>query len=247
MDARYSQDKHLSQRNSLKEAIERIVVEPAPVLLLDACSMLDIVRAPLNRGGEQTVRAAVALTSTEVSVWLVLAEVAEREWHNNLPSVVRDCTTKLVQLEESVSHARAALAPLAGAETAAVLPSGAVASVELLRALGARMVDRALRLDPDERCRLAAGDRVAGGYPPSRRGKEQYTDCEILEHYLELARQLRAVEFDHPVVFVSSNTIDYGKPPQPREPLAREFQEAGIEFTTTLDWALAVLGRSRRS
>jgi hypothetical protein len=60
-------------------------------------------------------------------------------------------------------------------------------------------------------------------------------DCVIVEEYLELTRQLRAIGFTKKCVFCTSNVNDYG-PPHPA--LVTDFAAVNLIFTTNLPWAV---------
>jgi hypothetical protein len=77
---------------------------------------------------------------------------------------------------------------------------------------------------------------------PSARGKSESKDCLIIEHYLKLVTDLRAAGFVERVVFVSSNSNDYGKPTALRPPLDTQFGTAEIEYVNNFQWAVTAAG-----
>src|SRR4051812_22883501 len=64
---------------------------PGPVLFLDTCTLLDIVRAPL-RDLTATVRAGVEFRALAAAgtVWLIVQDIVPGEWTDNLPAARRD-------------------------------------------------------------------------------------------------------------------------------------------------------------
>jgi hypothetical protein len=78
---------------------------------------------------------------------------------------------------------------------------------------------------------------MRNGIAPSSKGKPEYKDCHIVEHFLELARMLRSGGLTEKIVFVSSNTEDYGKGPDGRPPLDAEFRAVQLQFVTDIAWA----------
>jgi hypothetical protein len=86
-----------------------------------------------------------------------------------------------------------------------------------------------------------AGQRVIRGHPPASKGKQEYKDCEIFEHYLALARALRSSDFEPSLHFVSSNTNDYGSPGQLDATLDADLQSVRLTFVTDLSWLNASL------
>ncbi|HZH03342.1 MAG TPA: hypothetical protein VEY30_06125, partial [Myxococcaceae bacterium] len=91
-------------------------------------------------------------------------------------------------------------------------------------------------LGMDTEAELRAGRRVQHGRPPSSKGKSEYSDCLIFEHYLALSRCLEAAAFPHPRYLVSSNTSDYGSPSDRNNPIVSEAQQVGLQYLTDVWW-----------
>src|SRR5438874_2706953 len=85
--------------------------------------------------------------------------------------------------------------------------------------------------------------RVVDDRPPASKGKSEYKDCEIVEHYLALAKALRAAGFAEPCILVSSNTRDYRVlGPTADAAFAAELRTAGLSFVTDIVWARSQSG-----
>ena len=76
---------------TIAQANADLIATPRPVLFLDTCSLLDIVRAPL-RDLTATVRAGVELQNLAAAgtVRLFVQDIVPGEWADNLPSARRD-------------------------------------------------------------------------------------------------------------------------------------------------------------
>jgi len=132
-----------------------------------------------------------------------------------------------------------------------VVPEKRIAELEWLDAIFEERVlgvmDRLVRslsvFRGTPECVTRARDRLWAGLPPASKAKQEFKDCEIFEEFLELAGALRKQSFDQPIVFVTSNTSDYGPPPQGHEQVASDLTAASCSFAGNLAWARAVLLR----
>lgn len=220
--------------------------DPAPVVFVDTCALLDVVRAPLRSGGNASASGAKALiaraSGVPRSVWLIAADVVVHEYRRHLEPTVAEVT---VMINEAERLSRVLV------ETASVIVPGcnlksfSVSEFGVERRLA--MLSEALVTElrivtaDDAECEVRAYGRVVRKYAPADRGKPEQADCIIIEHYLEFARQLRAGSFRLPICFVSSNTNDYGKPGALRDPLSGDFDEVAMKFVTNLAWAETVV------
>src|SRR5580700_258444 len=76
---------------TLARAAADLIATPRPILFLDTCALLDIVRAPL-RDLTATVRAGLELRTLRAAgtVRLFIQDIVPREWADNLPAARRD-------------------------------------------------------------------------------------------------------------------------------------------------------------
>jgi hypothetical protein len=209
-----------------------------PVLLLDTCILLDIIRATMGCLGVRLVDRATQLhamlTSTPPSCSLVVASMVPTEWNNNASNIANEVRAHLDKIQDQAIHFHEACNSL-GIVLGYGRPSYPRANLHTrLRDLSEHILNLAIRLDPDDKCASRAVARVVGNMPPSQRGTEM-KDCVIVEEYLEIARQLRASGFTGKCVFCTSNVNDYGNP---HPPLASEFAAVNLTFTSNLEWAM---------
>jgi hypothetical protein len=209
-----------------------------PVLFLDTCIIVDIIRATMRCMGTQFVQRAVELrgllTSTPPGCALVVAFVVPTEWDNHAPKTRDEVRGHLAKIQEQAEHFHAACGAL-GFGLAYGLPDYPAANLHgRLFDLSREILDLAVVLDTDGGCATRAIGRVVAKLAPSRQGGEM-KDCVIVEECLELSRQLRANGFARKCVFCTSNTNDYGHP-DPN--LAADLLAVNLTFTTNLPWAL---------
>ena len=76
---------------TIARAATDLIATPRPILFLDTCALLDIVRAPL-RGLTATARAGVELRTLAATrtVRLFVQDIVPGEWADNLPAARRD-------------------------------------------------------------------------------------------------------------------------------------------------------------
>ena len=191
-------------------AVATITGNPAPVVFLDSCILLDVVRAPLRNASSEVRVACQILASagkTPNTVHLLIGFPTPTEWTDHIDEAVKDCTIA-VNSYNSLADICGYLA-LPGVAT---LPAAALGLPDLLRKLSENLLAAAIRLDHDAEALARAIDRVVAVHLPARKGGKGAKDAVILEHALEAARQLRAAGFAGTCVFASSNTSDFASP-----------------------------------
>lgn len=226
---------------SMDDVCARILAVGAPVLFLDTCSILDVIRAPFRdlRGCAEGASALLGLfTQSPPKCTLVVASLIPDEWGNHEAQTTEDLKKHLERMEEQASHFHD-LGHLFSFPLSFGRPAyRASPLVNELRGLSKKLLDCAIRLDPDDGSKMKAFARVVANIPPSRKGGE-LKDCTILEECLEVCRRLQLVGFGPKRVFCTSNTNDYCETVAGLRPnLAVEFNAVGLRFTTRLPWAV---------
>ena len=93
----------------------------------------------------------------------------------------------------------------------------------------------------DSECAMNAHNRVIRNQAPSQKGKSESKDCLIIEHYIKLATKLRNQSFDKNIVFISSNTSDFGDVQNLKAPLDTQFKNVSMNYCNNFKWALQEL------
>lgn len=243
------------QPQTLADAAGCIAQEPAPILLLDTCAVLDIVRAPMrapaSNSGQALLEAAQALLHLGQGkprlAWLVTTSLVVTEFQEHLDAVTAEVAMHLRRLDEDVSKARAAWEQLFPGPGTGSLPSPVMFSqsplMTALRDLASTIVASSLVLPEDEPCFKRARHRSIIGRAPAARGKESRNDCEIVEHYLELSRLLQQGGVVARRALVSSNLKDYRLQGRDTDAdLRAEFEAVDLLFAGEFCWAYSLLG-----
>lgn len=191
--------------------LANVVSLGAPVLMLDTCVLLDVVRDITRKDVQlHNVQAAMSMlraAETNSDLVVLMAEQVSIELRENLSEVETGAVTSL---EKFLAQA------LRVDQVAAVF--GAVGNMatshlsdHVARAMLAmeRWKTAALPVTPSGSVPARAIYRVVSAIAPSRKGKDSTKDCLIVETYLEAAAQLRSAGFTGKIVFGSSNTDDY--------------------------------------
>lgn len=221
------------------DAVTRISPIGSPVLCLDACAILDIVRDPTReKFGTAHARAALELLgwaeSRPPALALLVNEETNREITAHLKPVQEEAARHLKKLDATVERALSVIRVIGG-QTAADPPRLSDLGFQVE---AAKMVERLIRTASLVTCedvsKVRAMDRVSRGVAPARRGKQSAKDCLIIETYLHVARQLRAAGFAEKVVFLTSNTKDFTSGARSRlhEDLVADFNAVGMTLAT---------------
>lgn len=218
-----------------------ILSSPAPVILWDTCALLDIMRAIYRgdidvRSVDHAQRLLALISTPPRRAWSVVSEIVEREFQNYELTVETELRTLLNALDTCATDL--ARGGRYTADYSATAPLSIV-----LRQLSGGLLKSSEILAADPVCDRRAAYRMAAVVPPCRsRGSSNNADCRIIEHYLEIARQLSAAKFPFRIVFVSSNKRDYGQPSNVKYILGVEFSAARLDYVKDAYAAAELLG-----
>jgi hypothetical protein len=225
----------------LPELAAQCAAHPAPILLLDTCALLDVIRiAGRDNPNDVTPDPAIAPAARhllglaqlpEPRVHLICYELVPTEWQANQPEVSRGPLTGLRRtqalLQRFNSTAAALGIPAPIYRPAQLAERDVEVVIERLLDLSQELLTGSKQLERLAACEALAVQRSITYTPPASKGKPELKDCLIIEHYLALCRQLPA---DVPRVFVSSNVSDYGRNMTLNPPLDAEFVGAGLQW-----------------
>jgi hypothetical protein len=226
---------------TIPDVVGKIQAHVAPVVFLDTCVLLDVIRAP-RRNISTAVQAAIELSTAAQRmpprVHLVIGFPTPTEWNDHVDETVEDCRTA-VNVVNAVSEAwtflgHAGVRLLSPLET--TLP-------ERLRTLSETLRDASILLDKDDVALSRAFDRVIGSRRPAKKGGKGAKDAAILEHAVRLMSELRIAGFAGRCVFVSSNTNDFATANTTvlHPDLRPDFDSINLEYAASLNAAVALL------
>ena len=235
----------------LHAAAARITATPAPVFMLDTCAIIDLLRSPFLHTQKRWVPTSVVgaaqrlvdgARGTPRRSWLVATELVTNEFNEQLNQRCKDLDSHLNSLDNNIAHAIdvwGQIPNFPGHPFALKFFQSSNLS-NSLRGLACNIIDSCLIIREDTQCKSNAGDRVILGKAPAAKGKQEFKDCHVVEHYLELSRLLSKVAGMRPAWMISSNINDYRLLPPKEDPeLAQDFKDARLYFASDMSMALA--------
>jgi len=228
------------------EVCTAITTKPAPVLFLDTCTILDVLRAPCRETiAVEEISASMALIRLNgqptPGVWLVTNETVHGEWTANLDTVKNELERELKKIERLRSRLVDAVDIVYGRTHEIGHRVEHLKLSEHLENLSRQLLTVSQKVKIADSHSLNAMNRVRKYMAPACRGKQEAKDCEIIEAFLDLGRTLRSKGFADAICFVTANSDDYGKPMEPKNPLSTELMGINARYVGSLSWALAVV------
>jgi hypothetical protein len=205
-----------------------------PVLCVDTCTVLDVVRDITRENVTYAdVRAGLELLDMAEAgpgLTVLMAEQVSLEIASNIANVEQEAQSALekffsqAQRIHDVAEAYGARGPLQ--------ISHLNGHVSRARPVLSRWVQVAQIVPHNDGVASRAFRRVNGPRTPARLGKESMKDCVIVEAYIEAASQLRGAGLTAPIVFASSNTKEYFAPNSRHlnVDIAADFAAVSIEY-----------------
>ncbi|MCB9947253.1 MAG: DUF4935 domain-containing protein [Rhodospirillaceae bacterium] len=218
-----------------------LVALGAPVLCLDTCAVLDLMRDPTRDNVRSHERAAALdlLVAAEGGSKLValLADQVVLELGEHMQNVEDEAREAIVKLKAQLGRIDAVAAIYGSVGTADLrhLDDHVMRARKIVDRWTKAVVVANQRADVPNKALI----RLNSARTPARKGKDSMKDCVVIETYLDTVRSLRGASHTHPIVFASSNTKDYvGEIGSALKPdLAAEF--ASLQMDYAPNWAAA--------
>lgn len=217
----------------LTEAVRRAVAANAPMLCIDTCSILDLIRDP-TRGkfSRQHAEAALHLIARAEerppSVTIILAEQVLRELNDHLADVGAEAERAIEKLNRALEVCHAYGVLQGTAQPVVGLNSFSSAAESIIH----RIRRSAIHLRGSAASTKLAHLRMVDARAPAATGKQSMKDCVIIENYLQLIRAVRVEGLTTKAVFLTSNTSDYTQGSTIHPDLSDDFQRITLEFAT---------------
>ena len=237
--------------STIADLASNIISAPRPILCLDTCDFLDVVRRfvdpnskEANLHNARSFREALdELIIRPDRFQIVITYLVRHEWRQNIDEELKKVARSLEETETRIDLIAEACG-LSGTTVPSLSPrmTGLPVATSLV-ALAEEVLDRATVIEEDHACIDRALGRVMGRRRPSH--KNQIKDSIHWEHYLELSRQLGVSGHGLDRLFVSANKADFWTnrdTPTIHPDLEAEANAAGLQFFGRLDEALRSLG-----
>lgn len=232
---------------TVSDASKLIAERDLPVLIVDTCAILDIVRV-LTRVKRHT-RAERLLESVsdilsmasngQPNLSLVIPPLVSSEWKENQSKTSKEVETHLSKIDSIVQVFN--VAAIFFNKTQPLITYSNLKLHEELLNLSKKVLYTGIWLKSEENVQQRATDRAILYTPPARKGAIK--DCVIYEHSLELIRTLRVSNFSQKCAFLTSNIKDFcdENGSNPQEPIKSELDKVSADLITNWEWAYSLL------
>lgn len=223
---------------TLAQAVAGLTAAPRPVIFLDTCTLLDVIRAPLRNLAAE-VQACVDLRALAAAgtVQLYVQDIVPGEWTDNLPAAKRDGEAGILAFTTTWQIAADLGQP---APPLPVVPPGNL--IDEREQLSHDLLTAADTLERDYDGMSWAIDCVATKRKPSS-ARGTVKDCHILGHALRLSSLLAGAGFPNSRLLVSSNRADFADPNAKvfHPNVIQHAAAAGLRYAVSLEVAIAEL------
>jgi hypothetical protein len=215
-----------------------------PVLCIDTCSILDIMRDPTRdtvRPHDRQAAIDLVIAAEAGNLMCFIAEQVAIEFADHDQSVQDEAERSLRKMRAQIERINK-LSAVYGAPGIANL-AHLDDHVARARSVVGRLLVKLDKVIPGPSVPAKAFARMNAGIAPGRRGKESSKDCLVYETYLELVAALRGSGVASPIVFLSSNTNEYFTDSGIlRAPIAVDFGKLSIDYAPNMSAAKHMLG-----
>lgn len=217
----------------IEEIVNSIVADHADVLFLDACAILDIIRA-LKRAALTDLKSACDIigisNAKDRRVQVVLASVIKQECQDHFDDALAELDSFLTRLSDDLQTFNEACTIL-GLQVGRIPAVNGAMKKQIIK-IANQFLQNSVSIKEEDRFHAAASRRVVKCVPPASKGKQELKDCIIIEEYLEVCKNVRAKAGDSTLLFLTSNSKDFciAETKQIKQELASEFSQFGLEY-----------------
>ena len=226
------------------QTCNKLLQDNSPILFLDTCTILDGVNSlhhtNLDSGYLQLFENAIQQQQNN-KLNLITSESVNEEFQNNIKNVVEMAKKEIQKTQQKSIQLQKIALHLSNTSTS----TSNLASYDLhnlARNKSEQLLNACLVSKRISEYSVNAMNRIRRNVAPAQRGGGEAKDCEIIECFLSLSKKLRDKGFSEPIVFITSNTKDFGKNGILRSPLDDNFSDVGAQYTNHLNHALNQLG-----
>jgi hypothetical protein len=234
-------------REPIEQVIAKILSFPAPVVMPDTASLLNIIEASTQeeRVSPNIIPAAVSfldrLQATPSTLHIVLSHVVEEEWARHHESKEKKAIASIRSEDARIAFLYSIASSMTSAPPEPYVQFSGLQIAQRLHSVAEQLIGHARIIGNNQEFVSAVGDRFVHDKAPASSTRKEVNDCLLIEQYLALCRRLCAAGFTQRCIFVTSNTRDFGQPKAPCQPLDREFRESDIDFVYDFAAAHALL------
>src|SRR5262249_17851491 len=140
----------LTTMPSIADAAAKTLSAGLPVLFLDTCSLLDVIRAPqrLLRGCVESAVELQRLLTPPVGCTLVVGSFVSGEWHTHAGTTAEELRRHLARMDEQAGYFHDSCGSLGIAVPFSRPVYGGLGLADKLQDLSRQLLDSAIPLDP---------------------------------------------------------------------------------------------------
>ncbi|MGB3691194.1 MAG: hypothetical protein WBG70_09460 [Spirulinaceae cyanobacterium] len=223
------------------DAVDEIINEPTPILFVDTCVLLDLIRLPFRQKKPTTARAyldsaenAIRLTK-EKKLKIVILPLIQKEFEDNFAKTKSELSH---HIKDTISRMEVLISLHSSGLEKLSIPDSLSSKTELVLEKACRdLLSLGIHVKQHDELVLKANERVVNNIPPSTKGAIQ--DCIIYEHCLKISSLLRNQGFTEKIMFFTSNSNDYcERNGNAKQPICNEFSDLKIELCLNWSWAI---------
>ncbi|MGE6322727.1 PIN domain-containing protein [Pseudomonas oryzihabitans] len=227
-----------------EEQVSEIARLGSPVLCVDTCILLDIIRDLTGDAmNASNANAAVSLLNAASAQRLVvlIAEQVSLELIKNRSSVETQASRSLDQFIKNAKRMHE-VGQIFGAQ-GLLQASHLHGHVDRTQSILDGWINAAVLVPENPGVAARGSSRCRAARTPAKPGKNSLEDCVVIEAYLEAAGMLRKGGHTRPIIFASSNTRDfYDSTRRVPADLAQDLSAVGLEYQPNLGGAKHALG-----
>lgn len=215
-----------------------------PILFMDTCSILDVMRDPTRdtmRKHDREAALKVIEAAEKGDLDIIISDQVMVEFRDHDESIQVEATKALERLVRQIEQANT-LSGVYGRQTSIDL-SHLTDMTERSRTIVERLLGSGCITASHSEIASRAFARSNIARAPARRGKESTKDCFVFESYLQIGRDLRAAGRRGNIVFVSSNTQEYQTESRLVKPeIIEDLEPIGVNYAPNMSVARRFLG-----
>ena len=212
-----------------------------PILYLDTCAILDILRDPTRKDvrvhNHEAYLSLLREAESGSRLMTFISDTVKIEFWKNIQGVQDRAEKDILNLGRDVDKLDK-LVNLHGIQ-GRTDSSHWKCYVEWCRNAADRWIKYGILLPESDQIHSRAYERVVRARTPASKGSNSIKDCVILETYYHHLCGLRSNGIKAPAVFVSSNVKDFAEPRGGgiRSDIKNEFQSLGLEYAPNMSAA----------
>jgi len=195
----------------LSDAVNKIARLARPVLCLDTCIYLDILRSSASAQQILNVLERYEKLLAQDAFIPIAPSIIAQEYARNVEHVTNSIRKSI---DKTVKEWNGLLPLMSVVSGSAAIPTMdrtvAMKAIDHLNAKSESLLHAALPIEPDSQIESSVSRRQSMSIRPAKRGKDSFGDCMICETVLALTAALRSIGFGQDVYLVTSNKEDFG-------------------------------------